>query len=120
MSIRGADWWCRTCMKDKVLLAKGEGHPPKTLLEGRCLQLKKIDEFSAPLKSGFEEFADGAIYRALAGEDYENQRSFLGAMTRWAGLNGFEAERVVADGSIEFRFVAKGGAQEKDLAEGSF
>jgi hypothetical protein len=67
--------------------------------------MKKIEDFTTPLKRGFEEYADGAVYRALQGEDYENRRTFLAALTRWAGQNSFTVERVVTDEAVEFRFV---------------
>jgi hypothetical protein len=71
--------------------------------------VKKLNEFSTPPKAGFEEYADGNVYRAVQGEDYDNRRSFLAALTRWAGQNAFTVERIVLSGdeteSVEFRFV---------------
>lgn len=56
-------------------------------------------------KTNWADFADGNIYKAVKGQDFDTIKGFVVSMSRWANSNDYTAERYVNEdeGTVEFR-----------------
>lgn len=59
-------------------------------------------------KTNWSDFADGNIYKAVRGQDFDTTKGFIVSMSRWANDNDYRVERFVDEttGTVEFRLTA--------------